>query len=274
MKALWLTAFTLLISGTAVATSGRPWPRRVVRPIEPKMALAAWHHRDVRSGGVSKITAGERDSRGGRGSLEQWLADNSQTGTEMEVLSWDTDLDPVSGLTPSHGGFGKLSDLDEVSFEWFRDSSSTAWGHLTPAFRVIVHDPDEGPRGSTWMLTWEGVYNGYANQPGFSVQMDRWVHADITNDNFWRSPLYIDGEFAGRGWCQQNPSECHVYNRGLNGWGFGPNTTIVGLSVAAGSGWVGDYHGFIDLVTLDFRPGNRRTWDFEPRPVRRRRGRR
>lgn len=260
----WLFA-GFLVGATATTVVAGPQLRRLlVPPTQPAAALAKWHHVDVRSGGVHRVSSLRADASGGIGSLEQILPANGSARAELEVFARDVHPDPIEGIQPWTGGFGLLSELTELSFDWYRDSTSGAWAHLTPALRVTIWDPDVGTHGGTYQLVWEGVYNGYANQRGFAVPVDQWVHANITNDNFWRVPIYIDGVWVGPTYCSQNPSECYDYRRGLDDWGFGPNARIVGLSVGVGGGWNADYHGFVDDVALAFQGRRKKVWNFEP----------
>ncbi len=262
VRSVVLTGLILAATATTVV-AGPGIRRRFVRPTQPAKALAKWHHVDVRSGGVNRIASTQPDNTGGAGSLEQILPAHPSAIAEFEVLARDVHPDPTEGIQPWTGGFGLLSHLTELSFDWYRDSASGAWSHITPALRVLVWDPDAGLNGGTYLLIWEGVYNGYS-QPGVGVPVDQWVHADITNDNFWRIPIYVDGEWVGPGFCSANLLECYQYGNELGDWGFGPSARVVGLSVAVGGGWNGDYHGFIDNVALDFAGQRKRLWNFEP----------
>lgn len=257
-----------LFAGIAVAvttTAGFATYDRV-EPREVARAQGSWHPVVARSGGIAEISDTRPDSTGGRGSLELTLFDEygPEGLGEFEVFSRDTIRSARGGLRARNGGFGRLADLQHLSFEWYRESASTVPGLLTPALRVYVWDPDAGPDGAASVFVWEGVYNGYATFSPPAVATDQWVHADVTEDFFWRVPLFAHGAPVRRSFCSEQPSECFVFNRQLSEWNLGPNTVILGLSIAVGSGWDGHFKGYADLVRLDFAHGKSRTWDFEP----------
>ena len=250
-----------LATTAGYATYDRVTSRDVARTV------STWHPVAVtRSGGFAEITSARPDAAGGRGALELTLLESFGTRGfgELEVFSRDTVRSADGGLKPRRGGFGRLADLEELSFEWFRDGRSSAPGLFTPALRVFVWDPDAGPGGATTSFIWEGFYNGYASGNPPSVAVDRWVHANVTRDFFWRVPLFVGGVPVAPGFCAAHPTECFVFNRALSDWALGPDTVVIGLSISVGSGWTGSYKAYADLVRLEFAGGKAHTWDFEP----------
>lgn len=228
--------------------------------------LSAWRVVDVRSGGVARVSTTQPDASGGAGSLELALpapGDDSYRA-EVEILSPDTVLSPEQGLVPAQGGYGLLSDLHDLLISWYRDSSSTSWAGLGPAVRVYIYDPDLGANGSSSIMIWEPIYNGYAAGPGRALPEDQWVHSRLDDEIFWRQPLYLDGLRVPRGFCGVNPSECYVYDRRLQDWGFGPRSVIFGFSISAGSGWMGSFLGYVDNLNLELTQARTWIWDFEP----------
>ena len=230
----------------------------------PIASPGSWGPANERDGGVSAITGARPDQGGGNGSLAHSLPalSGNSPKTDYEIYAPGTSFDQAAGLQAA-GGFGLLSDLNTLSFDWWRDSTSTAPSHLTPALRLYVFDPDAGQNGSSYLMIWEGVYNGYPQANG-PVPTDQWVSEEISGENFWRIPLYLDGLFAGISWCNvpANAPPCFVFNKGLGDWGLGPNTVVFGVNVGIGSGWAGSYSGFVDLIDLTF-PTTGFNWDFE-----------
>ncbi len=236
----------------------------VVTPADVSETPGAWHPANERSGGTSVITTTQADAHGGGGSLEQTLPAPTSPSpkTDFQIFSADTTFANGAGLQAPSGGFGLLSEISALSFDWYRDSASTAAEHLTPALRVLVWDPADGTNGSSYMLVWEGVYNGYPAASG-PVPTDEWVAQDVVAGNFWRIPQYIDGAWTGISACNSGPNTCYYFNRGLDDWGFSAGTVVIGLEVGLGSGWNGTYHSFADYVTLGFGENDPVVWDFE-----------
>jgi hypothetical protein len=228
--------------------------------------LKDWRVVDVRRGGHARVTANRPDATGGLGALEMELPapGDSSYRAEVEVFSPDTVLEPGRGLVPVHGGYGLVTDLRDLLVSWYRDGSSTTFPWLSTAVRVYVYDPDLGINGTSSIMVWEPVYSGYATGPNFAVPVDQWVHSRLDDEIFWRQPLYLDGVRVPTSFCGNNPGECHVYDRRLRDWGFGPRTVIFGLNISAGSGWGGTFKGWVDNVNVEFTGGRTHIWDFEP----------
>ena len=225
---------------------------------------AGWRVVDFRRGGVSRISEAMRDGEGRRGALQQILPgpDAIDATAEIEILSRDTEHDPLSGLRPTRGGFGLVASLREMSFSFYRDASSTTYPWLGAALRIYVFDPDLGPHGTSYAMVWEPIYNGY----GLELPTDTWHRADVVQGLLWRHPLYIDGAQAPRDFCARNLSECYIYDRTIFDWALGPRAVVFGFSLSAGGGWGGSYSGYVDDVIVAFEDGRRRHWDFHAPP--------
>jgi len=185
-----------------------------------------WAAENVRYSGSVAIT--DTQPRSGNGSLEF----SSMGGSDKADYAY-------------YASMGSLGALDALSYDWYRDSSSGAPGHLNPAFRLIVYDSVANEYS---YLIWEGVYNGYnaANLP-----TDAWTTEDILDGYFW----------------QRNITQgltVEQYNHDLSYWATQlNNATIVGLNVGIGSGWAGSFLGFVDNVTIGFTGADATTWNFE-----------
>ncbi|MCA9548680.1 MAG: hypothetical protein KC933_01510 [Myxococcales bacterium] len=256
MKHAWMGALAVLVAGSAAAT-----PQQfTVTGGSLEAGLHDWRVVDVRTGGVSQVSTTRPDPYGGSGSLEQSIPapGSDEWKTEVEIFSPDTSLTPGAGLVPTAGGYGRLADLRDLLVTWYRDGSSTAWPWLGEAVRIYVYDPDLGTQGSSYVLIWEPVYNGLPVVP-----TDQWIVSRVDDGNFWRTPIYLDGQRVPRSFCSDNPTECHRYLP-FSAWGFGPDTVIFGLNLAVGSGWYGSYLGYVDQVNLEMPDGQTWIWDFEP----------
>ncbi len=237
MSKLALLAIALLFGATAAIGVFAPVHAETniikVTQSDPQ----GWQEYSVRGNGLSSID-GIADSQGGTSSLQQSFSDS--TGK----TNFGVELD----------NFGAVDELQNLSFEWYRDSSSTAPDHLTPAVGVYVSDGD----GNSWLLKWEGTYNGYPTS-GPAAPTDEWTQEDLLSANYWRIPQLVDGVFVGFNGCNApgNTYECFQFDRSLNDdWleGF----EIDGIEIGIGSGWNGSFLSYADLVTV-----NDTTYDFE-----------
>ena len=199
--------------------------------------LQGWQEENVRGDGASIISDDVADQYGGSASLRQSSSDGSGK-TDFRLLQ----------------EFGPVSELTSMAFDWYRDGSSTAPGHLTPAIGVFVADDS----GNSWLLKWEGAYNGYpSNGPG--APTDVWITENLLEGNYWRIPQFIDGAFVGFGGCNQigDPYECFIFNRSLDDEWL-EDYQIVGIEAGIGSGWNGTFVSYVDYINI-----NDTTFDFE-----------
>jgi hypothetical protein len=185
-----------------------------------------WLRTNVRNGGAAGITTDY--ARSGNGSAMLSGPNNAKADFEYYFSQ------PFS-----------LSSVSSLSYQWYRNSSSTAAAHLHPSLRLFVDaDGNLGTAGDRGYLVYERSYN-----PSVSpVPTDTWVQEDVGGAFFWSTGGLPD-PFA-------------VYNRDLSDWdtilGDG---TVLGLSFGIGSGW-GPFDGAVDNVTLG-RGENVTTWNFE-----------
>ena len=199
--------------------------------------LMDWAEVNVRGDGKSEITGAIPDQYGGAASLQQSSSD-SQGKTDFRLLK----------------SFGPVNELTELGFDWYRDGSSTAPAHLTPAVGVFVADAE----GNSWLLKWEGTYNGYPTT-GSGAPTNEWVTENLLEGNFWRIPQTIDGSWVGFGGCNFafDPYGCFQFDRSLSDeWldGF----DVVGVEIGIGSGWNGTFLSYADYLTI-----NDTIFDFE-----------
>ncbi|SLN35524.1 PEP-CTERM sorting domain-containing protein [Oceanibacterium hippocampi] len=189
-----------------------------------------WGDANVRPGGSVAITNSQ--PRSGNGSLE-FATSGSGAKADFEIF-WN---DPTR----------TLGNLSAASFDWYRDSSSTAPQHLTPTFRLYFQTAS----GETGLLIWEDVYNG--GSTAVPAPTDTWVSEDITDDNFWMrafGPGRTIEQFGVTladwegGATFPNPSGQSPV--------LGADTLITGMNVGVGSGWAGDFLGYVDNVSLTF----------------------
>jgi hypothetical protein len=191
--------------------------------------LNAWYVANLRTESAAAITS--TNARSGNGSVEMTLANGN--GKADFVYSWGF----VGGRT--------LGNLDALSYDWYRSSTSTAAAHLQPAMR-LSYDADGNFATTTdrGYLIWEQVYNGSG------LVADAWNSSTIIGGNFWQ-----------RQFSPGNTVE--DYGTTLAEWMNGPRpgfpadqlsaaTAILGIEFGIGSGWNGSFTGFVDNVGVGF----------------------
>ncbi|MGE3618365.1 MAG: PEP-CTERM sorting domain-containing protein, partial [Gemmatimonadales bacterium] len=217
-----LVAFTWPLS--ACSAGGAP---RVVYQNDPSWTA------DLRGSATAAITTA--NPRSGNGSLEL-----AATG---DLLDWGF----YRHEAPS-GSFGLLSQLECLSFDWFRESIDTPtdvpWSAQTPVLRLYVND-----MGVTSELVWEKYYTD-----GSPTENDVWHTQDLIGQNFWR---VIPGQGYTIAGCAQvdpffpNP----LLTMSPSGWAGGcysENAFITAIAAGAGSDWPWQYRGFVDNVRMGF----------------------
>jgi len=151
---------------------------------------------------------------------------------------------------------GALSALSHLSYEWYRDSSSTAPARLHPVLRlgilrVRASDPDDTNSWRVGYLVFERANNGFGAAP-----TNVWQQDDILGSNYRlvaTSPLGFDAT-----------------PRTIPQWltfAASQDAALLVISVNAGigSGWDGTFVGAVDNITFGFN-GTYTTYNFEVVP--------
>jgi hypothetical protein len=151
----------------------------------------------------------------------------------------------------------KVKDIMSMSYDWFRNTSSTNPNVQVPALRLLV----AGPEPLLDALIFEPTYNGSATPAGV------WQTSNITSSSFfwWNrdcanrfgpGPDYTvtladwaDGHSTAFGMCSNSI----------------PNDVVVlGFSVGVGSGWNGAFDGAVDNISFQLAGQNQATtFNFE-----------
>jgi hypothetical protein len=234
---------TLAVLSLLSVSAGAQAAAVTVTPADmgPPGSINKWYldnFRTVGSGPYTSITTAaitNTQPRSGNGSVEMSLTDGS--GKADYVYTWGF----VQGRT--------LGNLDALSYDWYRDGSSTAAPHLMPALRLL-YDADGSAltADDRGYLIFEQVYN----PPSFNgaVPTDQWVSSDVIGANFWM-----------RQFSPGNTVES--YDNTLAEWIAGAhpsavadrlsaNSAILGLEFGIGSGWTGTFRGNVDNVSFGF----------------------
>jgi hypothetical protein len=180
----------------------------------------------TRNGGSAAISGAQ--SLDGDGALALSLPDNSAKATAVYYGS---------------SALGSLASLSAVSYQYYRDSSSTNSTAQAPSLRLYVSDGS----GRTGTLVYEPIYNG--TNP---IPEDSWLSVDALFGNWW---LYEGGVFENFALTLADWATDSVFNNSTNTaskQGFGPNATIVGLDIGIGSGWTGVSLAYVDNIALGF----------------------
>jgi hypothetical protein len=209
---------------------------------------------DPRGAVFGSITG--NNPRYGNGSLELALTGNLTDWSWFNLFSGD----PL--LTP---GWGLLSDVNHVGFDWYRVNlapvGDVPWQDQTPALRLYVRSGDpSSPEFSE--LVWERYYN-----LGSPTPMDQWNVEDLSSQVFWR---FVVGQGYTISDCS-NPAGITpgipIKTATTNAWSNGANclpsdAIVYGIGVGLGSNWPYSYHAFVDNVQLGFTEDpNLTVWD-------------
>ena len=234
---------TALLSSASVAHAIRPVTSQgcghvgAANPIYP--SNPQWGP-EVQGGAGVGITA--TNPRAGNGSLELSASGNLADWAFYRRNSADA------------GGFGLLSMIDCLSFEWFRESLVTPtdvpWAAQTPVLRLYVND-----NGVENQLVWEAYYNN----GGTPTVNDVWHTENLLSQSLWR---WLPNNGTGATNCALQPplNGNPLATFSTAGWAssgcFSSGAFISAISVGVGSYWPYQYHGFVDNVQLGFAGQN------------------
>ncbi|MFG0291838.1 MAG: hypothetical protein ACF8MJ_01650 [Phycisphaerales bacterium JB050] len=186
------------------------------------VGATGFYYNNVRGNGVAGINS--TYARSGNGSA--FLSTPSGSGK--------ADIEYIPGTA-----LGTLSSLSSLSYDWYRDSSSTNAAVQHPAIRLLVTNGVH-----TGGLVFEQAYNGS------NVPTDSWVTEDIFSYNGGNGAnLWTYG--AGMTFAEEG------YGNTLADWVGGVGTidgdwVVYGISMGVGSGWSGEFEGAVDNLVIGF----------------------
>ncbi|QDV72489.1 hypothetical protein [Botrimarina mediterranea] len=211
---------------------------------------SGWLYNNVRVNGVVGINT--TYAKDGNGSVYFSTPPVASPGTTNGKADIEFYSAPVANVAGNFGPaanpssiLGSLATLTSLSYEWYRDATSTNSAAQHPSLRLLVSNG-----ASTGYLVYEGAYNG---QP--TAATDTWVGADIVGSNFnlW-STGSLPSNAPGKG----------LYTTTLSDWqSFLTDFSVIGVSSGVGSGW-GQFVGAVDNITFGFS-GSETTYNFEVR---------
>jgi hypothetical protein len=168
-----------------------------------------WYFNNVRNGGTVAVSTAHAQS--GNGSVSMSGPDN--TKADLEYLP--NAVANANGNYDSGASLGLLSALSSMSYDWYRDSSSTASADQHPSLRVLIDtDGNLATTSDRGGLVFESVYN----TPNQAV--DQWVSEMVTD----ASKMWNFGTLLGFG-ANINGTQ-YAYDASLAEWkAFFPNAT-------------------------------------------------
>jgi len=223
--------------GQATTTTGATGTRTTVtgsggdaNRLHQTVVADTWQQQNVGGGGSVGITTDH--ARSGNGSLSFGGVDgNSKADAELYF----------STAIP-------LSSLSSLSYDVYRDGSSTNPAAQTESLRLVIGNADGNYLG---YLIFEPVYNG--TDP---IPVDQWLHFDIDGSStFWsnNNTLSKDGGVAACPDCYMSLDQWQADNSGA---------TIIGLSTGSGSGFNGLFKGAVDNISIT-AGRTTQSWNFE-----------
>lgn len=213
--------------------------QRIVYPDGPWVS-------DVRgSAGTAQITG--TNPRSGNGSLE--------LSVSGDLADWGW-FNLFSGDPATTQGWGQLSALTMVGFDWYRTAMAPTgdapWEAQSPALRLYVRSGTIGaPVYSE--LVWERWYTLASPAP-----TNQWITENATDQMFWR---YVSGAGYTIDDCSSPPAITPgiplktaapaTWANGTNCYALG-DAVVYGIGVGVGSNWPHAYQAFADNVKLGF----------------------
>lgn len=220
--------------------------------------------------GPDERTAGENESNAGTVEISDEQPRDGNASLKLSLggsENWEDDLDDWAFYTitaDDDDGWGLLSDITALSFDWYVDSIDTSnvddndpFNYQTPVLRLLIKDGD-----TITELIWEQYYtDGNA-----TLTMGEWVTEDLVSEDlvdqyFWQ---YIssaaDGDKTGyvteSGDILEDFTGLALMDETIESWSlsdfFSENAIVYGLSIGVGSYWKGAYLAYVDNIYLAF----------------------
>ena len=194
------------------------------------IAASGWYYNNVRAGATVGITTA--NARSGNGSAQFTSPANGKA--DIEYLQGGATFGGNNYATASMGSFGSLLGM---SYDWFRDTDSTATANLHPSLRVLLDADGDLGTSDRGMLVFERAYNGVASTAGV------WNSDTVgASTKLWNSGL-------GLHFAYDLNRNGYGYDSSLSDWqAFLPNAVIIGFSSGVGSGW-NTFGGAVDNIS-------------------------
>jgi hypothetical protein len=216
-----------------------------------------WVYNNTRGGG----SVGIRNNypRSGNGSV--YFNSTSNTG-KADIEYFASPVNAGGNFAPNpfdpSSILGPLAALSHLSYEWYRDGSSTAPASLHPVLRLGILRVNSDNTAAVGYLTFERIYNGFGAAPINSWQSDDII---VSNYKLWAT--------ASLGFGDPNVNINQVLKT-IPDWvsaanAVGATLYVISVNAGIGSGWSGTFTGAVDNITFGFN-GTYTTYNFEVVP--------
>lgn len=202
-----------------------------------------WYYNNTRNGGTVGINSSQAHS--GDGSIH-FQTINSNSKADIELLGNATS---VAGNYTATAPLGSLSNLTSLSYDWYRDSSSTTNGHHHPILRLLIDlDGNTATSSDRRSLTFERAYN----IPLSDAPVDTWVTENIFSYNSGAGAnLWANGSATMNPY-QITLAEWQAGIDNLDGNLNSASAVILGISIGVGSAWMNSSSMWVDNVQVSF----------------------
>jgi len=248
---------TNVFAATTIVYSNDPAPgdlfsNSLSTPLGQAVGTSGWYYNNVRDNGAVGIRTNYPFNGNGSVYMRTPTLD-AEAG--IEFLGNALTIG-VPGNFYSVTAIAPLSQLQSVSYSWYRDSTSSVAGHLHPVLRILLDaDGDLNTTSDRGGLVWESVYQLYP----YTAPTNTWVTQTIT-DSSWLWNFGLGGTLM------DIDGDGYAHNSNLAAWkAYFPNAVIIGFNMGLGSGWTGDFVGAVDNISWTIE-GITTTTNFEVVP--------
>jgi hypothetical protein len=218
---------------------------------------ANWVYNNTRGGGSVGIRTNY--PRSGNGSV--YFNSTSNTG-KADIEYFASPVNAGGNFVPNPFNpssiLGPLAALSHLSYEWYRDGSSTAPDFLHPVLRLGILRVNQDNTFALGYLVFERVYNGFGAAP-----TDSWESDNIIGSNYklWATASlgFGDPDVNINNVLKTIPEWVSAAN------GIGATLYVISVNAGIGSGWNDTFTGAVDNITFGFG-GTYTTYNFEVVP--------
>ena len=223
-----------------------PWPFNQGHAV----GTSGWYYNNVRNNGAVGIRTNYPFN--GNGSVYM----RTPTGSAKADIAFLVNAVSIGGNFESTGVIAPLSQLQSVSYSWYRDSTSSVAGHLHPVLRILLDaDGNLSTTNDRGGLVWESIYP----VPGYVAPTNTWVTQTV-DDSSWLWNFGLGGTLM------DIDGDGYPHNSNLAAWKAKfPNAVIIGFNMGLGSGWTGNFIGAVDNISWTIN-GITTTTNFEVVP--------
>jgi hypothetical protein len=184
------------------------------------------------------------------GTQDGWIStyDNNGTGTValsgaqprsgLGSVKFDTFGTNDRGRLGTFGNFGTLGSISAIGYDWRDAGTNTSPTNLNPFYKLYVS-------GSS--LTWE-----FSNDNAGAAPTDVWTTSNLSNAKFWIRQGGINYNQAANMHTLAEWESGAIANDGAGhtSSALSASSAISGLELGTGTGWSGQFTGFVDNVIL------------------------